>query len=377
MATKILKGINFPGLKDTYIIPEAAIELDSTLTETGKAADAAAVGDAINSLDTTIAVDENSDGNIEIRSYLPEQDYLQLDKSLTVDGAAAEGAATGVAISKSSSPYNYLDNSDFRNPVNQRGKTDYTSASYCIDRWVFPNNSSFFSITEGVGVKVTAWSGKEVYFSQRLDLNGAVRTLAGKYVTFAAMSDKGLLLKSMILPTTAGEFSRTTVADNVKMTIGYSSSGQYYWVDIVVAQNKTLTLYWAALYEGEYTAETLPEYKPKGYGVELAECLRYYVQATSARISQAVMFDANGCMDTSVVLPTEMRINPTITIYPHDGGDLGAAGEVQLFVNGGYTRVGASIMNVSKLHFGVRYINSQYPRIPANMYYAYTASADL
>ena len=33
---------------------------------------------------------------------------------------------------------------------------------------------------------------------------------------------------------------------------------------------------WAALYEGEYTAETLPPYVPKGYAAELAECLRYY-----------------------------------------------------------------------------------------------------
>lgn len=98
MATKILKGINFPGLKDTYIIPEAAIELDSTLTEAGKAADAAAVGERFDSLDTTIAVDENSDGNIEIRSYLPEQDYLQLDKSLTVEGAAADAKVTGDAL---------------------------------------------------------------------------------------------------------------------------------------------------------------------------------------------------------------------------------------------------------------------------------------
>lgn len=33
---------------------------------------------------------------------------------------------------------------------------------------------------------------------------------------------------------------------------------------------------WAVLYEGEYTAETLPPYVPKGYAAELAECLRYY-----------------------------------------------------------------------------------------------------
>ena len=43
MAEKILKGINFPGLEDTYIIPE----VDNTLKKSGSPADAKAVGDAL------------------------------------------------------------------------------------------------------------------------------------------------------------------------------------------------------------------------------------------------------------------------------------------------------------------------------------------
>lgn len=69
--TKVLKGINFPGLEGTYYVPEAtAVEdengyieiksyvsdtvevenLDATLTKEGFAADAKAVGDAIAAL---------------------------------------------------------------------------------------------------------------------------------------------------------------------------------------------------------------------------------------------------------------------------------------------------------------------------------------
>ena len=47
--------------------------------------------------------------------------------------------------------------------------------------------------------------------------------------------------------------------------------GDYYAVGI-----NSGNYLWAALYEGEYTAETLPEYQPKGYGAELAECQRYF-----------------------------------------------------------------------------------------------------
>lgn len=45
---KQLKSIKFPGLEDTYVIPEG-IQIDSTLSVSDKAADAKAVGDALNS----------------------------------------------------------------------------------------------------------------------------------------------------------------------------------------------------------------------------------------------------------------------------------------------------------------------------------------
>ena len=38
---------------------------------------------------------------------------------------------------------------------------------------------------------------------------------------------------------------------------------------------------WIALYEGSYTADTLPPYVPKGYASEFAECRRYYKRFTS------------------------------------------------------------------------------------------------
>jgi hypothetical protein len=44
MAEKILRGINFPGLEDTYMVMSA---VDTTLTAVDVPADAKAVGDAL------------------------------------------------------------------------------------------------------------------------------------------------------------------------------------------------------------------------------------------------------------------------------------------------------------------------------------------
>ena len=353
MANKVLKGISFPGLANTYTVPEAvAVEtaegcieiqsyisdtieteitnLDTTLTKEGYAADAKAVGDAINSLDTTIAVDENFDGNIEIRSYLPEQDYLQLDKSLTVEGAAADAKASGDAINQLSSekadlthvnkvgaPHNYLDNSDFRNPVNQREQTGYTASGYTIDRWYASAWNGNVAVTvESGGLRLsggTADTANSCYIEQRLDatkLRGKTLTFAIKNSEFIAQFDdkinvfcdrnrieKGTIVSGGI------DLVVFTVPENAELiTISVGGSASYGGKGIINA-----LLEWAALYEGEYTAETLPEYKPKGYGAELAECLRYY--------QKDVRMNALHAADSyfAVSYMHRMRIAPTVT----------------------------------------------------------------
>lgn len=92
MAEKILKGINFPGLEDTYIIPE----VDSTLSKSGQAADAKVVGEAlagkqpIGNYIKTIngnAPDENGDIVIEISS--DEMEQVQSDWDVNDEADAA------------------------------------------------------------------------------------------------------------------------------------------------------------------------------------------------------------------------------------------------------------------------------------------------
>lgn len=67
MANKNLKSIKFPGLSDTYVVPQ----IDSTLTQTGRPADAKATGDAISALGDS--VDEEIDALKEDISEISEE----------------------------------------------------------------------------------------------------------------------------------------------------------------------------------------------------------------------------------------------------------------------------------------------------------------
>ena len=75
------------------------------------------VDEAVSSLDTIIAVDENRDGNVELRDYIPEEDYIGLDPSLTHQGFAADAKAVGDAIA------------DIRSLIGTTGGTSLPEAS--------------------------------------------------------------------------------------------------------------------------------------------------------------------------------------------------------------------------------------------------------
>ena len=94
-----------------------------------------------------------------------------------------------------------------------------------------------------------------------------------------------------------------------------SGSAEYSPCWLYATVGNKLTLHWAALYEGEYTAETLPPYIPKGYGAELAECMRYFIEwrfGSSSTIAIACK-TSNSLLVGCIPMPTEFRSAPAIT----------------------------------------------------------------
>jgi hypothetical protein len=171
---------------------------------------------------------------------------------------------------RKAAPRNILDNSDFTNLVAQAGiGGNHGTIAYAADRWIL--DSGTVSYAAGVG----------------LTLNGTIR-------------------QKLEFPPT-GETSAFVGMASGTASISYADGA-------VTITSSGGVIKWAALYGGVYSAATMPEYQPKGYGAELAECQRYYV---NSRASYPCVYgcafsatEARACFP----VPATMRVTPSVAV---------------------------------------------------------------
>lgn len=196
-------------------------------------------------------------------------------------------------------PYNLLDNSDFRNPVNQRGETTYSGNKYTIDRWR----------TYSVAATVTIGSGyleRADALMQFLDIDPDM-----VYTAAVCKADGSVVL-------TSGAFRSGFGNASLGIRCSYTNSLCRFLMEPSLGN-----VVWAALYEGSYTSDTLPSYQPKGYAAELAECQRYYQiipEQTSCAFSSSAQ---SGKYFASSINFPQMRITPTVSLKTDSNGYIG------------------------------------------------------
>lgn len=178
---------------------------------------------------------------------------------------------------------NLLQNSDFSRAINQRGMAEYSGArQYTIDLWTTVASNTVVSVY-GDGINVGSSTTANGVLYQKLMLT------PGKAYTLAACVKGGAI---SVMPFTFVEkTSWATVAsadahDSLHLSI-MTDASKLAFVGVSNRANPTERIRWVALYEGTYNKDTLPEYCPKGYSAELAECQRYY-QVRSANNVPAV-----------------------------------------------------------------------------------------
>lgn len=187
-------------------------------------------------------------------------------------------------------PRDLLNNSDFANPVNQRGRTAYVGNGYTIDRWALWGDLE----TESLAIE-----------------NGyiALNPETGSVVTLAQRFAKGYLDENKTYTLAyADTKGKIHTSNNPVMYID-----EFDYVQIVA--NEWIGVLWAALYEGEYTADTLPPYVPKGYAAELMECQRYYLGVSG--VVAAGFVTGVGTAQFFVPIPSTLRddVIPSITYH--------------------------------------------------------------
>ena len=220
-------------------------------------------------------------------------------------GPQGDTGATGAKGDTGACVYNLLDNSDFIHPINQRGETSkQASWVYWIDRWLSDTEKTAAQLTSS-GIHLPATNEKNLRILQRVPLS---RIKKGQSYTIAAYDASGNV------------FCVSGVFDGEQLTGDASSDGKY-WLSLNKGDNLTywycildayadITVKCMALYEGEYTAETLLPYVPKGYAAELAECLRYY-RKIKADNETFAGYAARGVAYAFIPLQT-MRIKPSL-----------------------------------------------------------------
>lgn len=207
---------------------------------------------------------------------------------------------------------NLLHNWDFRNPVNQRGASEYsTTRKYTIDRWFMISGGG--KITKGTGGITVNGSGGAIYFVQPLEF---LTGLKGQKVTLSAelVSGSG----RMGIYTGNDIFTTSNVAGSkvvsgagiasVVINIPANASG-YVCVYFACYSGESMTISRVKLEIG--SESSLENSAPMDYGKEVAVCKRYCVAFAIDYRARMVSY-GNSYMDAVFPLVATMRASPSI-----------------------------------------------------------------
>ena len=232
-------------------------------------------------------------------------------------GPQGDTGATGAKGDTGACVYNLLDNSDFVHPVAQAGVNGAHGATgYAVDRWMQTSGATVSQAADGLKIvsDKTSWTAG---IQQRIEAKrfADVMTFAVRGVFPVACRlfvYIGSGTTNFGVAYFQGDAAERTLV--LKLTKPDGLTGDEV-VNVYISPDTGSTgtaavVRWAAIYEGEYTAETLPPYAPKGYAAELAECLRYY-RKIKADNETFAGYAARGVAYAFIPLQT-MRIKPSL-----------------------------------------------------------------
>ena len=179
---------------------------------------------------------------------------------------------------------NILDNSDFSAArfIAAAGLNGlHDAVVYLGDRW--RGHANITATQQGSGVLLNA-SAATAYIMQRVHVKaGQVYTLAF-YATGRSGTHRMVAYNSGVTTIVAYDQAADRDLLVVNFTATEDTMAMLYYPGYATNGGSGL-LHWAALYEGAYTADTLPAYVYKGYAAELLACQRYFMKVAAQPVN--------------------------------------------------------------------------------------------
>ena len=270
-----------------------------------------------NKVSEMTGTNENSTTNYPSNSAVSRYVSSKIDSTLTTTGKAADAKAAGDRIGKVEgivSKPNLLDNPWLT--VNQRDKTRYADSGYSLDRWYLQNNNETFVDVSGSGVTLHfgagMWSGE---FYQKLpselrnELNGKIVTASVLLGNVNGITD---------LWFSGGDIRITPANSNSCVSVTYQYNAQheerhgFFHSD---TSESTIEIKAVKLEYG--SVSTLANDHAPDYATELAKCQRYAIELNSL-LSEYPSYGGSYAYDENTVfayitLPVTPRRNGSIT----------------------------------------------------------------
>ena len=228
------------------------------------------------------------------------------DTTLSLAGKPADAAAVGNAMSmKANKEYvdsniaylsnpNLLINSDFRNPVNQRGNTSYSysgsSVTYTIDRWCINYNSTI-TVNSGY-VTLTGNTATNNYWNHVLE-----HSLSGTFTLSVSIKNTSGGTGYVFASNNNGDTERMTLTNGVH-SITFNMDGLCKVGFCSLKTGMKSDVEWVKL---EYGNRATP-FIPRQYAEELMLCQRYHRRVYKTPII--------GSSSTSTTYMLPLQFNP-------------------------------------------------------------------
>lgn len=209
--------------------------------------------------------------------------------------------------SQTSNP-NLLDNTNFFNPINQRNQTSYSNTDaapkYSIDRWqvlggTFDVQTRTYTSNSTLGIYGNQFRQyiplESVSIGDTITVSSVINDTRQIFTTTIPQYGVAVADAPFLLETTWGGFKMITrEAEHAAL------------LTMVVNVSQSITVDWIKMEFGNFATP----YVPKGYGAELAECMRYYQKSEDD--IYAVPYGGKSYIVHEFGVP--MRVAPTVTL---------------------------------------------------------------